>query len=57
MDFFMDGEPNKKRSYQQKKKKKKSLDGCPHAHLEGATNTTIAPGRQKPSRRHWFPVT
>jgi hypothetical protein len=27
------------------------------AHLEGATNTTIAPGRQKPSRRHCFKYT
>jgi hypothetical protein len=31
------------------KKKKRSLDGCPPG---GATNTTFAPGRQKPSRRH-----
>jgi hypothetical protein len=33
-----------------KKKKGRSMD----AHLEGATNTTFAPGRHKPSRRHCF---
>jgi hypothetical protein len=27
------------------------------AHLEGVTNTTIAPGRQKPSRRHCIKYT
>jgi hypothetical protein len=36
---------------------KRPLDGCPQNIMRlpgGATNTTFAPERQKPSRRHWL---